>query len=625
MSFRPLFVAAILVPSFATLGVAGCAGEVDPEAAPSQVALSLPSSDAALVLDLVNYPGADLSVLDEKVGLDARAAENIVETRAGADGVFPSADDDLFDDVAELDAVPYVGDGAFTKLVAYATAHPAPAAESVEGVLFRGWESEIVVWGVNRSDLGALDAMLDWRAAENLFNGRPFASVTDMGPLGYVGTTALERLRAEAPIWWAARAGGAAGLGGAFDGVTFDDATAAIAIEIANQATRDEMVANGVYAAGAAAIVGNRPYTTLAQVAGVSGVGTATMQGLHDYATSGAWAPGGGGGGGTTHTPPDPNCVFGLVYRDIFTLGGTVIIAQRVIDPGTSTNATQRSQVIAAVQLVDPEVATFSAALAAVEGSQVNHIEVWDASNRRAYTAYEFVSAGSSFGRVFEYGGTTVAANILDGEVFDCAAMWGNEMRPCPTTDDCAEGLTCFGINPDAMTGRCIDLAAAAHPQEGNDCSYELGCLPASGLVCAGAPTWGTGICVPAWMRGHFESTYSDATIPDASTAGVSLELPAYGLATVHTDVVLDLVISHPRISDLRVTLTNPATAEIVIHDGPAWGINGTELVRKNYVVHGFSGDEQANGQWTLTVVDSVTGQTGQVLQYGLTITSRWD
>ncbi len=40
--------------------------------------------------------------------------------------------DDLVDDLAELDAIAYVGDTAFQRLTAYAAAHPAPAAESEE-------------------------------------------------------------------------------------------------------------------------------------------------------------------------------------------------------------------------------------------------------------------------------------------------------------------------------------------------------------------------------------------------------------------------------------------------------------------------------------------------------------
>ena len=596
----------------AAAALAGCA-EYDPEAAPSEYALTLSTADAAQVLELVNYPGATLAILDDEVGLDARAAENIAAHRAGADGVFPSADDDLFDDIAELDAVPYVGDSAFQKLTAYAAANPAPSAESVEGVLFRGWESEIVVWAVNGSTFEELDALLDARAVQSLVGARPFATVTEMGPLAYVGVSALDRLRAEAASWWAARAG-TVSLAGTFDGVAFDEETARVALEIANEATHAQMVAHGVYPAGAAAIVGNRPYASLAEVAVVSGVGPSTMQGLHDYAASGQW-------GEPPVEPPTNECVFGLTYRDIFTNGATIVVARRVLDPSSSTNATQRAQIVAAVQSAYPSVTTVSQAFAAVDESEINHVEIWDASNRRPYTAYEFGAGDNSYGLIFDYGTTTVAARINDGDLYDCVALWGDEMRICERTVDCAEGLTCFGMSPDVSTGRCLDPAAPPHPAESSWCFLESGCPPASGLVCGGATRGGEGVCVPAWMRGRFESDLTPASIPDASS--VVLPLPVYGLATVDTDVVIDLVIDHPRISDLRVTLTNPATAEVLVYDGA--GQTGPEVALRDHVVLGFSGNESVNGLWQLRVEDRAGGAAGSVYRFALTITSRWD
>src|SRR5688500_5907759 len=79
--------------------------EVDPEAAPSAFAITLSEQDANAVLELVSYPGSDIGVLDDDVGLDVRAARNIAAHRAGPDGISPSADDDVFDDIAELDGV----------------------------------------------------------------------------------------------------------------------------------------------------------------------------------------------------------------------------------------------------------------------------------------------------------------------------------------------------------------------------------------------------------------------------------------------------------------------------------------------------------------------------------------
>ena len=54
----------------------------------------------------------------ETAGVHARAAKNLTRHRDGADARFGSADDDLFDDVAEVDAVSYVGRAAFNQLQA---------------------------------------------------------------------------------------------------------------------------------------------------------------------------------------------------------------------------------------------------------------------------------------------------------------------------------------------------------------------------------------------------------------------------------------------------------------------------------------------------------------------------
>ncbi len=278
-----------------SLFAVGCAMQsagapADPEAATSNYAVSMSPADAASVLALVNYPGTDATTLDHAVGLDARAAKNIAKYRAGADGVLPSADDAYFADIGELDAIPYVGDVAFEKLQSYAATHATPASETVEGVYFRGWEAETVVWAVDHLDYAALDAVLDARAAGGLVAARPLSSVSAMGPVSYVGASALESLRDAATGWWTPmRAGATQSLGGTFDGVAFDEQTAATALDIANGASADELTAHGMTTSPANAIVAARPFATVAAVAAVKGVGTASMNALHDYAASGAW------------------------------------------------------------------------------------------------------------------------------------------------------------------------------------------------------------------------------------------------------------------------------------------------------------------------------------------------
>jgi len=86
--------------------------------------------------------------------------------------------------------------------------------------------------------------------------------------------------------------------------------------------------------------------------------------------------------------------------------------------------------------------------------------------------------------------------------------------------------------------------------------------------------------------------------------------------------VVLDLYINHPRIRDLLVSLEDPATTQVVIFDGDR---DGAEIYLRDFVVLGFPGDESVNGFWKLHVTDKVTGQTGTIEDFSLTLTSRWD
>ncbi|MBI3184329.1 MAG: hypothetical protein HYZ28_19520 [Myxococcales bacterium] len=299
------------IPVVLMLALAGCGAELelyqDEQLDSSAFALSLPAADAAALLDFVNHPGTELPVLDSKVGLDVRAARNIIAYRDGADGVTPSADDNRFDTITELDAVPYVGDAALTRLRDYAVAYPPPPGELVEGVAFLGWQAESVIWAANGVTRGELTEIgLSTRAADNIILKRPFSTVGAIGAVPYVGSASLVKLRDHALTWWNAKRGIAATSEAVYDGVAFDAAAERVALNISNQATYQQLTQEAkVYASGASAITSSRPYATLGAVANLSGVGTVTMQALHDYAVSGTWS-----------VPPSPgDCSTGIALR----------------------------------------------------------------------------------------------------------------------------------------------------------------------------------------------------------------------------------------------------------------------------------------------------------------------
>ena len=73
----------------------------------------------ALILLFINSPNTTLEILDVQVGLDRRAALNIIAHRNGADGQVGMADDDSIDSISELDAIKYVGNSAIEKVKIY--------------------------------------------------------------------------------------------------------------------------------------------------------------------------------------------------------------------------------------------------------------------------------------------------------------------------------------------------------------------------------------------------------------------------------------------------------------------------------------------------------------------------
>jgi len=76
------------------------------------------SGEALGVLRVANELA--LAALVDDVGLAERAAGAIVAVRLGDDELDETADDERFDSLAELDAVPYIGRIAFQKLLGYA-------------------------------------------------------------------------------------------------------------------------------------------------------------------------------------------------------------------------------------------------------------------------------------------------------------------------------------------------------------------------------------------------------------------------------------------------------------------------------------------------------------------------
>lgn len=154
------------------------------------------------LLAFLNDATTTFQVLDVDAALDSRAAENLIAHRDGPDFIFGTYDDDQFDEVAEVEAVSWVGDAALERLRAYIHSHGwVPEGDDhlgvYDGVSFTVNEAAAVLAFVNTASEAALDTEvgLDRRAVESIMAARPIASVLALSELYYVAASALELLK----------------------------------------------------------------------------------------------------------------------------------------------------------------------------------------------------------------------------------------------------------------------------------------------------------------------------------------------------------------------------------------------------------------------------------------------
>jgi len=184
--------------AFLAIPVIGCTA-VAPDAERLSSARAMDPAVEAGVVALLNDPSTDFDVLDLDVPLNSITATNLIDHRDGPDGIYGTSDDDLFDDIAEIDAVSYVGPAALLALEEYAIADGwvATADLTIEGVTFTATQAEATLSLVNdgSEDLLDVDVALDSRAVQSILDARPVDSLETLASLYYVGTSALTRLR----------------------------------------------------------------------------------------------------------------------------------------------------------------------------------------------------------------------------------------------------------------------------------------------------------------------------------------------------------------------------------------------------------------------------------------------
>lgn len=151
--------------------------------------------------------GTTFEFLDDVVALDRRAARNLVDHRDGPDGEPGTSDDDLFDTIAEVDAVSWVGESALNKLLEFAQLNDyVPGENQVMGeyddVEFTYSNAELVLGFVNTADTEELrEASVPSRAITSIMEARPVLSIEALAGLYWVGTATLQHLiDAVAPV-----------------------------------------------------------------------------------------------------------------------------------------------------------------------------------------------------------------------------------------------------------------------------------------------------------------------------------------------------------------------------------------------------------------------------------------
>jgi hypothetical protein len=256
--------------------------------------------NASKILQFVNSVEATAALLHDEVGLDSRAANGIAQRRDGADATFGTADDRPFATLAEVDAVPYVGEVALTRLDTYASRlGTTPGALTLEGIAFTAQEAADTLAVVNGPLLDRVT--LSSSASQSLRTRRPFADLPAIAAAPYIGPTALTALRTYVranPI--TAPQGVCTGVGGTYDGVKFTQAEECKAVEYLNRARFSEMGPLPASARLAAYLAGpdgvwkwkrTSAWGSVASFSGFTGIGATAINALKT--TSTAWTANG--------------------------------------------------------------------------------------------------------------------------------------------------------------------------------------------------------------------------------------------------------------------------------------------------------------------------------------------
>jgi len=294
----------VILSGVVALALVGCGPDSEASWAEVEDGVELVQGELTVsaVLAFLNGPDATVDVLDNEVGLDTRAARNIVAHVRGPDGLLGTSDDDLLQSIAELDAIAYVGDAAIAAIDRYATPRYGTQDLVVEGVRFSSAEAAFVVAVCN--DARLQEVRLTNLQKQKLTQARPHASIATVAATYGIGSVALSSLKDYATAHLGPppppTPGPCTDTAGTRDGVAFTAAEACKAVEFLNTARTSDMwrlpatSLDFVYFGGPNRPLGNAQrsrWTRLNEFTDAAGVGKATVTGLKESLAT--WTPGG--------------------------------------------------------------------------------------------------------------------------------------------------------------------------------------------------------------------------------------------------------------------------------------------------------------------------------------------
>jgi hypothetical protein len=191
------------------LGLSACAVDSDLPADLQEATGARSSWDGTpegvALIDFLNTESTTTTVLDDEVPLDRRAAGNLIAHRDGGDRAYGTSDDDLYNNIAEVDAVRWVGPKTIERMIDYVARQGLIPNDndllgSWDDVSFTVAEAEATLAFANKAsyDLLDIDLELDRRAASSIIAAQPVESIEHLAGLYYVGNTALSTLKDEA-------------------------------------------------------------------------------------------------------------------------------------------------------------------------------------------------------------------------------------------------------------------------------------------------------------------------------------------------------------------------------------------------------------------------------------------